>query len=1108
MLPGPLARALDEMLRDPAMLRDPPDGATSRTRRVGVPSMVAPQWYDATLARLPPHPDNRAGGFVAVIRDLSSARSSSAMALYREGQFSAFFAMCPHPILLNDFDSGEILDANRAFRQMFALDPQQAPGASVRNILAQDDAWVIDTAVRQLRARQSFGPFEATLRRGDGRRLPAMVRGFMSVDPDGRRLVWAMIEDITEIRAKEAALLAEQRAADATRRRLVSAIEAIDDGFAIFDADDRLVVWNTAYTQVFAGIADLVRPGALYDDLLRAAIDRGIFGPAGVRDDDALGRRLARSLTDQWDGEDALADGRLIWVRERATPERETVGLYEDVTARRMADRRLQQVVEGGEVAVWDWDADTGLSAMNDKWRSLLGRGEEAVELPHLLAAMHHDDRPAAEEVERALFRDGAGDFDLLCRFRHAAGHWVWLLSRGRVLARRGDGTPRRISGVTLDVSARIEAEERVTRLIHGARVGTWEHDLQRGLSIVNDRWAEIVGHRAAALNPLDDRRWLEMLHPDDVGAMIERTQRAFAAGQWQLEWELRLRHREGHWVWVLSRGQVTEWDARGKPLRISGVHLDISAAKALEAALARERDTLARILETSVSGIIAIDAEGRVVIANAAATAVLGRRIAPMEDVTRLLVEAEVTDAAGRPIALEDLPLNPAAASREVQQDVRLILRWPDGTRRILSVNVARLAAPGTDIALIASLSDITDAALAEDRLRAAMAAAEAASRAKSDFLATMSHEMRTPLNGVLGMVEVMDQQIRDPDHRAMLDIIRDSGEHLLAVINDILDLAKIEAGHLTLAEGPIHVAELVERVAATHHLTAACKSIALVTSCAGRLREALRLGDEKRLIQILHNLIGNAVKFTETGEVRVDVDAASPRRLVIRVTDTGIGMTPAEMARVFEDFTQGQSGIARAYGGTGLGLGIVRRLARLMDGEITLSNAPRRGLVAEVDIALPILPGASARDLPGYAANLPPVTVLAAEDNATNRIILASLLKAIGVRAEIVASGDEVLRLWRPGVYAAVLLDIAMPGRDGVATLRALRETAAVLGVAPPQTIAVTANAMVHQVQEYRAQGFVEVVAKPLRPELLAEALWTCIGTAASTAPEGQTA
>jgi CheY-like chemotaxis protein len=215
---------------------------------------------------------------------------------------------------------------------------------------------------------------------------------------------------------------------------------------------------------------------------------------------------------------------------------------------------------------------------------------------------------------------------------------------------------------------------------------------------------------------------------------------------------------------------------------------------------------------------------------------------------------------------------------------------------------------------------------------------------------------------------------------------------------------------------------------------------------------------------------------------------------RLTVEVVDTGIGLTEADMSHVFGEFVQAHAGLTRRYGGTGLGLAIVRRLVRLMGGEVTLSGAPGRGLVARVELALPVLPDSSVPETSASLPCLPPLHVLAAEDNATNRIILSSMLAALGVTSEIVDSGDALLARWPDRSFDVVLLDIAMPGRDGVETLAALRALAAATGRPMPPALAVTANAMTHQLASYLNQGFAAVVPKPLRAEDLARALLAC--------------
>jgi PAS domain S-box-containing protein len=1087
VLPDPLAQCLT------ALLAAPPTDRTAVTRRVGVSSLVSPHRYEVSMARLSAVGPGQEANLIVVIRDIAASDRSSAMTSYREGQCTAFFEMCPHAILLNDFDTGEIVDVNRAFRGLFGLDPLIRIDLKVQQILPEDGAWLIQGATAALRETQSYGPVEARFRSADGVEFPAVVRCFMSIDPDGRRLVWSLIENITEIRAKEVALQVGRDALEATKSRFLAAIEALDDGFAVFDADDRLVLWNTPYVRVFDRIADLIVEGALYDDLLRAAIERGVFGAEGARDEANLQRRLDRPLTEVWDNEDELADGRLIWVRERATPSRETVGLYEDVTARRLADRRLQQVVDGGGVAVWDWASDHGFTTINDCWETMLGLGSSRA-LADLIDIVHPEDRIAVFEAQRELFLSGDEEFSLRVRMRHQNGKWVWLLSRGHVASRWADGSPRRISGITLDVTEQAEAEQRLGQVIDGAQVGTWEHDMRTGVTLVSDRWAEILGFRAVELSPMPLRRWLDMLHPDDAAALISHERDSFEAGRWQVEHEVRLRHRAGHWVWVLTRAQVTEWDGEGLPVKTSGINLDITAAKALEFALARERDTLARVMEASVSGIVVVDGHGGVVFANAGAERVLGRKVSPGDCLLQILSSSDICDLDGLPVATEDLPVSRALSGQPGMQVLRHDITWPNGARRVLTVTSARLTEPGADLAVVCTFTDITDEVQNEVRLRAAMTAAETANRAKSDFLAAMSHEIRTPLNGVLGMATVLGSRLSDPSEQAMVRVIRDSGEHLLGVINDILDLAKIEAGRLVLDPRPIVLPDILARVTSLHQLTANERGIRLVTRCNGGAPDEVRLGDEMRLIQILHNLMGNALKFTDQGSVTVTIDCSDPGMIAITVRDTGIGMSAAEITRAFEEFTQGMGGSRRSHVGTGLGLPIVRRLARLMRGDVSLQSVEGQGVTARVDLMIPVMSGRSALEGDSPPGSLPAMRVLAAEDNATNRIILQSMLQSLGVETVIVPDGPAALTRFRTESFDAVLLDIAMPGMDGLETLEALNALAAALGKTVPPSVAVTANAMTHQVTEYLGHGFRAVVAKPIRIEMLHRALWQC--------------
>lgn len=391
-------------------------------------------------------------------------------------------------------------------------------------------------------------------------------------------------------------------------------------------------------------------------------------------------------------------------------------------------------------------------------------------------------------------------------------------------------------------------------------------------------------------------------------------------------------------------------------------------------------------------------------------------------------------------------------------------------------------------EVALLATLAAGVDdqirllAALAE-RDRTAEAA-RAASAAKSRFVATMSHEIRTPLNSVLGMAGLLEEDLADPAQREMAATIRLSGESLLAVVNDVLDLAKIEAGRMDLLPRPFVPQAMVDRVVALHRIGAQAKGLTLATRIAGDAG-AYRLGDAPRLDQILHNLLGNSVKFTATGEIVVDLDARYPDRLRLTVADTGLGLSESEMASLFEPFVQGAAATLPNAGGTGLGTAVVQELVRLMDGTIGVTSRAGQGTRVEIDLPLALCAapeGVPVPQAPDARRNrLAGRRLLVADDTATNRTLLEMILAREGAELTLVSDGTEAVSAFRPGAYDGLLLDISMPGLDGVAALREIRARARRSGTDPPPAAAITANVMREQIAEYADAGFACHVAKP---------------------------
>jgi PAS domain S-box-containing protein len=390
----------------------------------------------------------------------------------------------------------------------------------------------------------------------------------------------------------------------------------------------------------------------------------------------------------------------------------------------------------------------------------------------------------------------------------------------------------------------------------------------------------------------------------------------------------------------------------------------------------------------------------------------------------------------------------------------------------------------------MIGALQNITDRKASERALVQAKEEAESATRAKSAFLATMSHEIRTPLNGVLGMAQAMAMGEVTDQQREHLEVIRQSGESLLAILNDVLDLSKIEAGKLELEQAEFDISEVARGAHGTFAATAQAKGLDFELEVERGARGVYR-GDSVRVRQILYNLVSNALKFTETGGVKVVVGRRD-KQLSISVADTGIGIAPEKLASLFQKFEQADASTTRRYGGTGLGLAICRDLAELMGGTIDGASTPGEGATFTVELPLKRIAASAARAAkPVFEARAPveglSVRVLAAEDNGMNQLVLRTLLELVGVEPVIVGNGREAVDAWAREPWDLILMDVQMPEMDGPTATGVIRARERAEGRARTPIVALTANAMAHQVTEYLQSGMDDFVAKPIEASQL---------------------
>ncbi len=641
-------------------------------------------------------------------------------------------------------------------------------------------------------------------------------------------------------------------------------------------------------------------------------------------------------------------------------------------------------------------------------------------------------------------------------------------------------------------VQALAESEERYTLAVRGSNDGLWDWEVPSDRVEFSPRFKALLGYEDYEMaNRFDE--FSKRLHPDDFDPTMAAVQAHLEEGV-PYDVEYRLKHKDGEYRWFRARGLAVR-DDEEKPTRMAGSISDITTRKRTEKELELITHRLIMATKAGAIGIWDYDVVNNTLVWDERMYELYG--IAP----DRFSGAYEAWEEGLHPDDLEEEREKLQRALRgeeEFNTEFRVV--WPDdGSVHFINAHGTVLHDDsGNAVRMIGTNWDITERKLAEQELQDAKEGAEAAAQAKSEFLANMSHEIRTPMNGIIGMTELLlDTDLSATQHEYQL-IVRNSAESLLTILNDILDFSKIEAGRLSLDHYPFPIRNRVGDSLQSLGVRASEKEIELAYRIHPDVPEFV-VGDAGRIQQVLVNLVGNAIKFTEEGEVVVEVRIESRTEegvsLHFEVRDTGIGIPPEKQAVIFESFTQAESSTTRRFGGTGLGLAISRQLVDMMKGQMWVESELGTGSTFHFTVLVQ-----DGEDVEAERVEPKPIAgmrVLVVDDNETNRRILKEIFLNWKMSPFLCASGAEGLDAIEkaPEPFELIVLDYMMPDMDGLETAK---EVGKLLGEKRPPILMLSSADTLQDTESLRKLGIARRITKPAKPSDILDSIGELFGHA----------
>jgi PAS domain S-box-containing protein len=764
---------------------------------------------------------------------------------------------------------------------------------------------------------------------------------------------------------------------------------------------------------------------------------------------------------------------------------------------------------------------DGGYLAVNKRFCELMGCPQEELLASSVEKYVHSVDLVLQRQAFERLV-SGASiseKFDL--RLRHNLGNYIRATASVSLYKKATKGTPFLLVYVEPFLrksdqpsSSPDPAKDVYEFAIEGSGIGVWDWDVKTNQAFFSDNWKAMMGYAPDEVRA-EFSSWQNLVHPDDLQRCQADLQRYFRGNTPIYKNTHRLRCKDGRYRWVLAIGRVVSWDGQHLPLRMVGTHTDISDNKHTEIRLSRLAQRLSVAVEAAQLGIFTLDWNSETIDGDSRFFECMGvsaRReglsLAGWLDLFSSDHLQKISEG------LDDLRSADWPVAFEV--DLRRKRNGRVRTARCRLISVRDEPKPYA----IGVVTDITFQRETTESLLDALEKATEAAQAKSLFVANMSHEVRTPLNAIIGLTDIATRQIGEVNYLDFLQKIKQAGDSLLAIVNDILDFSKIEARQMSVERQPFELDPLLFSLADLYAPQAMAKGVEFKLVIAEDLPTVIE-GDAQRINQVLMNFLNNAVKFTSDGVVELTVvrrSFAGVEGIEFTVSDTGIGLTAAQQKRLFQAFSQADSSTSRKYGGTGLGLSISKSLAELMAGTVYMQSKFSRG--SSFSLALPLVVPISLQTSRQFTPvweckSIAPATmapllaspmravksndtlpmpldglhILVAEDNAVNQLIVQSYLESAGATVKMVGDGLEALTTLQnsgPWDFNLILMDVQMPNMDGLQATRKIRQLAQGRHV---PIIGLTAHALPEELDRCITAGMNDHLTKPIDADLLTQ-------------------